>query len=453
VAEGERVTTTAAGIGDRGDDHDGEEGGRVPRAGGTAWPDSRLDELRRHGDPELDGLIAELIDANAGSVLDLYEATVRAQMAVDPELWPPALLAWWERPALPGWVDPGKVARAAAVAERWLPELLTSYLVGSLPQSYAGARGAKVLTRISLLGEDEPFVRRVLETLLFVLRVVEPGALDEGGTGYELARKTRVFHSIVRAMVGTFGIDRRRPDGEGEPWDEVADGVPVNQEDLLGTLWTFAVTPLQVIERAAIPVEDADKDAVVHLWSVVGHLLGVGAGCAPGLLPMTYAEAAACWSRIQAHQFGPSDDGRALTDVLVRRCRDLIPLRILKGLPEASVFDTLGPEVAGYVGVERGGPVRHLLVVNRLAFRLANRMPGGELLRRPVRHFAKRFALEWLSQQRAGDRPAPVLTPAQRRRLMPLYVTRKARRAARAATPTAPAPPAPSTPATPDPSP
>jgi len=45
------------------------------------------------------------------------------------------------------------------------------------------------------------------------------------------------------------GIARREADGQGAPWDAAADGVPVNQEDLLGTLWTFAVTPLQVIER------------------------------------------------------------------------------------------------------------------------------------------------------------------------------------------------------------
>jgi hypothetical protein len=440
-------------------------------AQGTQWTAERLDELRHHGDPELDDLIVELVEANDASVVDLYEATVRAQMAVDPDRWPPALREWWETPALPPWIDRAQVGRAVTASHDWLPELLTSYLVGSLPLSYAGAKGAKVLTRISLLGAEEPFVRRVLETLLFVLRVVEPGALEVGGTGYELARKTRVFHGLVRSMVGTFGIDRRRPDGQGDPWDAEADGVPVNQEDLLGTLWTFAVTPLQVIERAEIPVSEADKDAVVHLWCVVGHLLGVGAGLPPAVapqLPMTYAEAADCWAAIQEHQFEPSADGRELTRVLLARCRDRIGLPFLRGLPEASVYDTLGPRVAGYVGVEPQGPVRHLLAVNRLVFRLANTLPGGDLMRAPVRHFAKRFALEWLTQEREGDRLRPMaeLTDAQRRRLRPLYLTPKARRAVRApgppgppaspgggeAGPAGPARPAPSTPAAPDPS-
>lgn len=443
------VNTTAE-QGTRPDDEGGGTGGarRVSAGdGGEAWPDSRLDALRAHGDGELDDLVAELIDTNAGSVLELYERTVRQQMAVEPEAWPAPLLAWWESDGLAGWVDWALVARGVEVSEGWLPELLTSYLVGSLPQSYAGARGAKVLTRVSLLGDDGSLVRRVLETLLFVLRVVEPDALRVGGAGYELARKTRVFHCLVRAMVGTFGIDRREADGQGAPWDAAADGVPVNQEDLLGTLWTFAVTPLQVIERANIPVPEDDKDAVIHLWCVVGHLLGVGVGEAveqaePGLLPMTYAEAAACWARIQEHQFCPSEDGVTLTRVLVERCHDLIPLRPLKNLPAASIYDTLGPRVAGYVGVAKPGPVRHLLVVNRLAIQLANRLPGGDLVRGPMGHLAKRFALEWLTQQRAGDRPVAELTPAQRRRLRPLYVTPAARRAARA--PAAPAvPPAP----------
>lgn len=423
------------------------------------WPEARLQALRAHGDPELDELIAELVEVNEPSVVDLYEETVRAQMAMVPERWPPALRDWWETPVRPDWVDDAKVARAVVVAEDWLPELLTSYLVGSLPLSYAGASGAKVLSRISLLGAEEPFVRRVLETLLFVLRVVEPGALEVGGTGYELARKTRMFHGLVRSMVGTFGVDRRRPGGRGDPWDASADGVPVNQEDLLGTLWTFAVTPLQVIERAEIPVSQADKDAFVHLWCVVGHLLGVGAGLPPELtpdgplLPMTYAEAAACWAAIQEHQFEESADGKELTRVLIARCRDRIPLPVLRDLPAASVYDTLGPRFASYVGVDRQGPIRHLLEVNRLVFRLANVMPGGDLLRAPVRHFAKRFALEWLTQEREGDRARPVdeLTDAQRRRLRPLYVTPAARRAV--ASPTGPARPAPATPAEPAPSP
>jgi ER-bound oxygenase mpaB/B'/Rubber oxygenase, catalytic domain len=420
------------------------------------WTAETLRELRRHGDPELDGLIAELVEADERSVLELFEATVQAQMATDPEQWPPALRAWWERPALPEWMDRDKVARANEVSHDWLPELLTSYLVGSLPLSYAGVKGAKVLTRISLLRDEDRVVRRVLETLLFVLRVVEPDALEVGGTGYELARKTRVFHGLVRSMVGTFGIDRREDDGEGAPWDPEADGVPVNQEDLLGTLWTFAVTPLQVIMRAEIPVAEADRDAVTHLWCVVGHLLGIGAGLPERLqplLPLSFDEAADCWAAIQDHQFGPSEDGRTLTDVLIARCRESIPLPFLRDLPEASVYDTLGPRVAGYVGVGRQGPIRHLLLVNRLAFRLANAVPGGDLLRAPVRHFAKRFALEWLTQERAGDRARPVdeLTDAQRRALKPLYLTPGARRAV-AGAPTVPGRPAPSTPVAPGPS-
>lgn len=398
-------------------------------AGGGAWPDQRLEGLRRHGDPELDDIMAGLIRRDWTSVAHLYEDTLHEQLAVDPADWPPELRAWWAADARPAWADDDLLARAAEVSHDWLPELMTSYLVGSLPQSYAGAKGARVLTRASLLADERALVRRVLETLLFVLRVVEPDALRPGRAGYELARKTRVFHALVRVMVGAYALDRRERDGAGEPWDAAAEGVPVNQEDLLGTLWTFAVTPLQVIERAAIPVAPADKDAVVHLWCVVGHLLGVGAGIDPPLLPMTYAEAAECWAQVQRHQFAASAEGRALTDVLIGECRERIPLPFLRGLPEASVYDTLGPEVAGFVGVERGGPVRHLLRVNRLVFQLANRVPGGDLLRSPIRHFAKRFALEWLMTERAGTRPIDAVPAAQIRRLRPLYLTPAARRA------------------------
>jgi hypothetical protein len=265
----------------------------------------------------------------------------------------------------------------------------------------------------------------VLETLLFVLRVNERGGLDPGGPGEELARKTRVFHGLVRVMLIRFAVDVRKVGNIGEPWESAANGVPVNQEDLLGTLWTFAITPIQRLERAGATIADADKDAVVHLWCVVGNLLGIE----PSLLPMSYVEADHCWARIQEHQFAESEEGKCLTEALLTRCRGLVGVPGLRGLPRAAIYDHLGPEVAGCVGVTKPGPIRYMVAVSNGLFRISLRIPGGTLLRRPLRHFLKRFVGEWLRSERSDGRPAITLPEAQRRRLKPLYVGPKARRA------------------------
>jgi hypothetical protein len=404
----------------------------VSAGGGGAWPESRLQALRGQGDPEVDELLAELHESNAKVIWDLYDEFVRAQLELNPDRWPGALVAWWDRPAaLPEWASRETMDRGVAVSQLWLPEIVTSFVVASLPSAYAGAKGALVLSRISLLGVDRPFLRRVLETLIFVLRVNESGGLEVNGPGYTLARKTRVFHGLVRVMVGRFGVDRREPDGIGLPWETGLDGVPVNQEDLLGTLWTFAVTPLEVVERAGARLTDADKDAVVHLWCVAGHLLGVGAGVSPPLLPMTYREAAESWARIQDHQFARSAEGTELTEVLITRCRGFIPVPVLRDLPAASVYDNLGPTYAGYVGVGRPGLVRYIVHATAAIFRLSLRVPGGQLLRAPVRHLLKRFAFKWLRQEREADRPRIGLKDLRRRQLVPMYFTPSARRALR----------------------
>jgi hypothetical protein len=383
--------------------------------------------MRGHGDDEIDDLLGPLHGLSQKEITDLFESFVRSQLELDPDRWPPELITWWnDRKPPPSWVDDEKIARAVEFSERWLPELLAMYLLDSLPTAYAGAKGALVLSRISLLRRPESLLRRVLETLLFVLRVNERGGLDPGGRGEELARKTRVFHGLVRVMLTRFALDVRETDNLGEPWDCPANGVPVNQEDLLGTLWTFAITPIQRLERAGAIIADADKDAVVHLWCVVGHLLGIEPSSS---LPMSYADAEHCWARIREHQFAESKEGKCLTEALMTRCRQLVGVPGLRGLPRAAVYDHLGPTVARCVGVTRPGPIRYVVAASNQLFRISLRIPGGTLLRTPLRHFLKRFVGEWLRSERSDGRPAVTLPEAQRRCLKPLYVGPKARRA------------------------
>jgi hypothetical protein len=393
-----------------------------------AWPDSRLEALRKQGDPEIDGLLAHLRGMTADEMLTLYVDFVRTQLELRSELWPAELLDWWDdAEPLPEWADQAKIRRAVAFSERWLPELLVAYLLDSLPNAYAGARGAMALRRISLLGNPQSLMRRVLETLLFVLRVNAVGGLEPGGDGIELTKKTRIFHGLVRVMITEHAVDVRRPDGIGAPWDVERDGMPVNQEDLLGTLWTFAITTIQRLEHAGASISEADKDAVTHLWCVIGHFLGIGVDCSPPLLPMSYAEAAHCWARIQEHQFAASPEGAELTAALIARCRELVPVPGLRGLPGAAIYDNLGPRVAGYVGLDDPGPILYAVQLGGLLYRVSHGIPGGTLVQTPMRHFLKRFVGQWLRLERSDGRPAITLPEEQRRKLVPLYIGPKAR--------------------------
>ena len=92
---------------------------------------------------------------------------------------------------------------------------------------------------------------------------------------------------------------------------------------------------------------------------------------------MTYRDAAHCWSRIQEHQFGTSPQGKDLTEALIARCRELVPVPGLRGLPSAVIYDNLGPEVAAYVGVARPGPIRYLLQLGNAISGSHSTSPAG----------------------------------------------------------------------------
>ena len=143
----------------------GEAGGRASEQGVTAdpWPDHRLDELRRLGDPDLDGRLDDLRAIDRDAVEELFEDFVRLQLQVKPDRWPPAVLDWWrQEPTAPVWLDEQQLTRAVAIFETWLPEVLASYLLASLPTAYAGAKGARASTRISVLSAPKPLIRRAV---------------------------------------------------------------------------------------------------------------------------------------------------------------------------------------------------------------------------------------------------------------------------------------------------
>jgi len=52
-------------------------------------------------------------------------------------------------------------------------------------------------------------------------------------------------------------------------------GTPINQEDLAGTLLSFSYVVADPLRRLGVRVGAKDVDAYLHLWNVIGHLLGV----------------------------------------------------------------------------------------------------------------------------------------------------------------------------------
>jgi hypothetical protein len=152
-------------------------------------------------------------------------------------------------------------------------------------------------------------------------------------------------------------------------------GRPANQEDLAGTLLTFSTVVLDAFHRSGLELDHAAAEDFVHLWTVIGHLLGIH----DDLLPRDVAAARQLQATIFARQQGPSAVGRDLTKTLLGLLDDRVP-RFVAALGPAMSRRYIGDRVADMIGVPKsrvGKPILWLLVVfTRLTTRRDAQVPS-----------------------------------------------------------------------------
>jgi hypothetical protein len=364
--------------------------------------DCFLDACRREGDPDGDALVQLVFEAieRGGSQADgtpparrLWRSLLEHD-AVPSELFPGPVRAFLEAP-LPPPVPAAEVLRRGEVlfAEHG-PEILASLACYSLPAAYAASRGVRVLSQTGFL-ESHP-TRRLVETTQMVVDVMRPGGLDPSGPGVRTARKVRLMHAAIRRLI----LARSEP-----AWDAVSLGMPINQEDLAGTLVTFAWLPLDALARIGVRIARADRDAWVETWGLVGRLLGVR----EELIPRDADEAAALTRTIQARQVRPelpNRDGRELTAALLEMLEAQIPVHALRFGPASLMRLFLPAAVADSLGVPRRPLAdRAARAAARLAGLASLLLGATRFERRFFRAFNLLFIEAMLRLERGGKRP------------------------------------------------
>src|SRR5262249_45354495 len=129
----------------------------------------------------------------------------------------------------------------------------------------------------------------------------------------------------------------------------LARGLPVNQEDLFGTLMTFTQVVFESLARMGMAASEEQAASYLHRWCVVGHLLGLRAD----LLPLTVEDARTITLAIRRRQNAPSEDARVLTGALVRALQSSVRIPIFRPLPPAIIRWLVGPDVAAIDGIGR----------------------------------------------------------------------------------------------------
>lgn len=296
--------------------------------------DNLLDAARLRGDALADQTVAAIFDdGNTAAVNQLLGALMRDDQS--PGALPPVVLDY-----LANTGETVARTRESAAAGEWLfadhgPEIMALLCCYSLPSSYAAKKGVQVLHRTAYLAKRPN--RRLFETAQFIVDVMSPGGLGPKGRGVRTAQKVRLMHAAIRHLILT---DTSRP------WDTAALGVPINQEDLLGTLMTFSWIILDGLARLGVKVSPDQQQAYLDTWLVVGQLMGIE----KALLPATVAEAKVVTASIERRQVAESPEGREMMAALLAMMQGNVP-RAFHTVPGCLIRECLPPAVAQFLGV------------------------------------------------------------------------------------------------------
>ncbi|MDF2630602.1 MAG: hypothetical protein K0R39_4433 [Symbiobacteriaceae bacterium] len=300
-----------------------------------AYSDALLDSLRGQADPLADDTIAALGRTTSPGHVGALIPRLVAVPAPDPGDLPECVEAWLQAHAkLPAWADRERLNRASAL---WVKRGVTMAMIlgtASLAECYAASRGIKAITFSNRLGTDT--LRRLRETVLWVNLIMLPGGLTEGDEGIRAVYKVRLMHAAIRYLIGQTGR-----------WDAQNLGLPLCQEDMAGTLMTFAYTVPRSLGRLGVSFTETEAADYIYFWSVVGAMLGV----APELIPHDMAGAQALTAQIFRRQHAATPEGRAMTEAMLRTYSGLLPGRVLAGFFPAFIRYLSGDEIADLLGV------------------------------------------------------------------------------------------------------
>ena len=319
----------------------------------------RLAPFLLRGDPLADAVAAACAELPRGEGFRLFTRAAREGIGALPEA-PAAFQAFFaEAERAPAWADPVRAERGRRLFLRY--GALAGMVLGgrSLVLGYVSPAGNKPLVFSGRLQQQAP--RRLAETCRFVLAVSAPRALEPGADGYQTTLRVRLMHAEVRRMIERSGR-----------WNARAWGRPINQHDMAGTTLLFSLAVVDGLRSLGARIPREESDDFIHLWRIIGRLMGVD----PELLPTCEADAVALAELIAATQAPPDDDARALTRALLRVPYEeastefeRLLARPRAALGAAITRHFLGDELACQLGIDDGG-LRRLLPLMRGLTRL-----------------------------------------------------------------------------------
>jgi hypothetical protein len=332
------------------------------------FPAAHLQKARLQTDTVADATVEELFaEHNFRQLNEWIAALVRNDQPVPAEFASSLSRYFAETSALPDWANRRKMQQGASFFARHSRPILSILGCYSLPYCYAAADGAQVLWLSQRIRNDAR--RRLAETAQFLLEVMDKNAFAPAGKGIRSIQKLRLIHAAVRCHVHRSG-----------QWQD-AWGAPVNQEDMAGTHLSFTYIVLDGLAKLGFYYSQEDAEAYLHLWNVIGRMLGMEEDMLPQNLKAAY------WldRRIRERHFRPSEAGAGLTKALLDCMTETVPSAMAADFLPSYMRFLLGDNVADLLAVPAGkaasialGPIRVGNSISGL-FNQFNRSPADQI--------------------------------------------------------------------------
>jgi hypothetical protein len=324
----------------------------------SRWNDTFLDSLRLQGDPLADACLQRIVKDDEINGIKTLFSTMDSNDATPPEKFFPQLADFFAAThELPPGVDLDRVHRGEDVFMGQVFEGALVLLTKSLPEGYA-APNLSIILNISGDLRTHTY-KRLLGTLQMLINVSACRGFQAGGRAVIVAQKLRLLHAGIRHLTRRY-----------RPGFEAKYGVPVNHEDMLGTIMGFSYLVIMGWRRLEIGLTREQEEDFFYLWRVFAHMMGIYPAGKPesaDYLPETVDDAGRFYEAYKRRHYvraAENPDGVALGEANLEMLQNMIP-RVLRFLgfgllPRLYMDELMGPEACERISI-RPVPGRTIL--------------------------------------------------------------------------------------------
>lgn len=331
----------------------------------SRWSDEFLDSMRLVADPETDALMADLFrSVNVAGLLELRSILERWEAPLTPNI-PQSIREFLEKPVVfPDWVDQRKLDRASDMFVSYGPVTAMMILLDGFPHTLTNPTEARAFF-LGQVFNPNTIKNRMYQLPHFMISITQKGGLAQTrvpgpqesvkkGQSILAAQKLRLIHSGVRLRLQ---LPQILPENN---WDVAVCGQPINHEDLTAAILTLCFFTGDGMKKLGIEISREDEEARLHLWKIIGFLLGLP----EEMQPRDLEDARALHAIIRRRRTRKSAEGVAVAAELIRVMQSMLP-RTHRSLPAALLRYNLDVETADML--EMPNPRFLIWVLNALS--------------------------------------------------------------------------------------